>query len=298
MTADEGDIPVTAPTSAFEPIVAAGLVADRVAIVTGGAQGIGGATTRNFLANGAKVCVADLDADKTAEIVATWGEDRVLSLPGDVTEPDAAGRLVAATLERFGQVDILVNNAGYYWDAPLHRMTDEQFEAMLQIHTVVPFRLMREVLTHWRPLAKQEAEAGTPRHRKIVNVSSRAALRGLAGAANYAAGKAGLLGLTYSAAKEYGKLGVNVNAVAFGPVSTRFGKPNEDGAVIHSGGHEIPLGRAVRSGQTSAEAKPSGPRRSTISGRAASPREAADAILYLCSSLSDLVNGEVLQVNG
>jgi 3-oxoacyl-[acyl-carrier protein] reductase len=269
MTADEGDILVTAPTSALEPIVAAGLVADRVAIVTGGAQGIGGATTRNFLANGAKVCVADLDADKTAEIVATWGEDRVLSLPGDVTEPDAARRLVAATLERFGQVDILV-----------------------------PFRLMREVLTHWRPLAKQEAEAGTPRHRKIVNVSSRAALRGLAGAANYAAGKAGLLGLTYSAAKEYGKLGVNVNAVAFGPVSTRFGKPNEDGAVIHSGGHEIPLGRAVRSGQTSAEGKPSGPRRSTISGRAASPREAADAILYLCSSLSDLVNGEVLQVNG
>lgn len=280
-----------------EPSSTTGLVADRVAIVTGGAQGIGRATARALLEAGARVCVADLDADKIKELAAEWGDDRVLPLAGDITEPDAARHLVRSTVECFGQVDILVNNAGYFWDSPLHRMTDEQFEAMLQIHTIVPFRLIREVLTKWRPLAKAEAENGVARYRKIVNVSSRAALRGLAGAANYATAKAGLLGLTYSAAKESGKLCINVNAVAFGPVSTRFGKPTEAGTVIRSGGHEIPLGRVVKpDAKTTAPA--SGPRRSTISGRAASPREAADTILYLCSPLADLVNGEVVQVNG
>ncbi|MGO9078417.1 MAG: SDR family NAD(P)-dependent oxidoreductase [Streptosporangiaceae bacterium] len=137
----------------------------RVAVVTGGARGIGSATGRALLAAGASVVIADLDL----------------------------------------------------------------FEAMLCIHAVVPFRMIRECLRLWRPLAKREAAAGHPRRRKIVNVSSRAATRGLAGGANYAAGKAAMLGLTYSAAKECARLAINVNAAALGPVSTRFRLPREAG---------------------------------------------------------------------
>lgn len=286
--------------NAFQPTVAADLVAGRVAIVTGGARGIGRATATTLLANGARVCVADLDGEPAKDIVSEWGEDRVLVVPGDLARPAAAAELVAAAVESFGEVDILVNNAGYFWDAPLHDMSDEQFEAMLQIHTVVPFRLTREVLTRWRPAAKREAVSGTPRHRKIVNVSSRAGLHGVAGGANYAAGKAGLLGLTYSAAKECGRLNVNVNAVAFGPVKTRFGKPASDGTVLRSGGHEVPLGRRTPRAAATAPAPPapSVPRRKTLSGRSATPQEAADVILFLCSPLSDLVIGQVLVVNG
>lgn len=288
--------------NAFQPTVAADLVAGQVAIVTGGAQGIGRATVTTLLANGARVCVADLDGGLAQEIVEEWGEERVLVVPGDLARPAAAAELVTAAAESFGEVDILVNNAGYFWDAPIHDMPDERFEAMLQIHTVVPFRLTREVLTRWRPAAKREAESGTPRHRKIVNVSSRAGLFGVAGGANYAAGKAGLLGLTYSAAKECGRFGVNVNAVALGPVRTRFGNPVSDGTVLRTGGHEVPLGRRTpRSAGTAEGASPPdrpGPRRKTISGRSATPQEAADVILFLCSPLSNLVNGQVLVVNG
>lgn len=288
--------------NAFQPTVAADLVAGRVAVVTGGARGIGRATVTTLLANGARVCVADLDGEPAEDIVSEWGADRVLVVPGDLARPAAAAELVAAAAESFGEVDILVNNAGYFWDAPIHDMPDERFEAMLQIHTVVPFRLTREVLARWRPAAKGEAASGVPRHRKIVNVSSRAALSGVAGGANYAAGKAGLLGLTYSAAKECGHLGINVNAVAFGPVSTRFGKPVSDGTVLRTGGHAVPLGRrtprSARAATAPAPPEPSGPRRKTISGRSATPQEAADVILFLCSPLSDMVNGQVLVVNG
>jgi 3-oxoacyl-[acyl-carrier protein] reductase len=256
-----------------------------------------------LLAAGASVCVVDLDTAGAG----TAAQDRVMTMRCDLADPSAPAQVIDATVQRFGKVDILVNNAGYYWDAPLHRMSDEQFDAMLQIHAVVPFRLIRQCLGLWRPLAKQESAAGLPQHRKVVNVSSRAALRGLAGGANYAAGKAALLGLTYSAAKECARLSINVNAVAFGPVSTRFGLSLDAGNVVRTAGYEVALGRARsagRPGPAAGAAVPGaetagkkGPR-PTLSGRAATPDEAAQAIMFLCSPSSDLVNGEVLQVNG
>jgi 3-oxoacyl-[acyl-carrier protein] reductase len=280
-------------------------------MVTGGARGIGAATATALLAAGASVCVVDLDAAEAG--IGAAAPDRVMTMRCDLADPGAPAQMIEATIQRFGKIDILVNNAGYYWDAPLHRMSDEQFDAMLQIHAVVPFRLIRECLGLWRPLAKQESAAGRPRYRKIVNVSSRAALRGLAGGANYAAGKAALLGLTYSAAKESARLSINVNAVAFGPVSTRFGLSVDAGNVVRTAGYEVALGRAssaprpspgsdapepaADSPEPAAAAGKRGPR-PTLSGRAATPEEAARAIMFLCSPSSDLINGEVLQVNG
>jgi 3-oxoacyl-[acyl-carrier protein] reductase len=273
-----------------------GMLTGRVAVVTGGARGIGAATAAALLAAGASVCVADLDPAESQLTAAA--PDRILALSCDLADPAVPARVVQATVRQFGRIDILVNNAGYYWDAPLHRMSDEQFDAMLQIHAVVPFRLIRECLGLWRPLARQEQAEGRPGHRKIVNVSSRAALRGLAGGANYAAGKAALLGLTYSAAKECARLGINVNAVAFGPVSTRFGLPLDAGNVVRSAGHEVALGRPPAAPPSAGPGPGQRKPRPTLSGRAASAQEAAQAIVFLCSPSSDLVNGEVLQVNG
>jgi 3-oxoacyl-[acyl-carrier protein] reductase len=258
-------------------------MADRVGVVTGGAQGIGAAAVAALLAHGARVCVADLDRARAEEAVRKWGEDRVLAVEADLAEPGAAARVVDATVRRFGTLDVLVNNAGYYWDAPVHRMTDDQFQAMLEIHALVPFRMMREAARHLRPAAQRDLDAGVVRHRKVVNISSRAALHGLAGAANYSAGKAALLGLTYSAAKEWARLRINVNAIAFGAVRTRFGLPKDAGNVVRSGGRDVPLG-------TTGER----PRK----GRIATPEEAADTVLYLCSPLSDPVNGQVITVGG
>lgn len=274
------------------------LLEGRVALVTGGARGIGAATVAALRAEGAEICVVDLDEDQ-GEGAAAAGSREPLVIRGDLANPDLPARAVRTTLEHFGQLDILVNNAGYFWDAPLHRMTDDQFMAMLDIHVMAPFRLMRALIEHWRPLAKSERESGLQRHRKIVNVTSRAALVGLPGAANYAAGKAALIGLTRSAARENAALCINVNAVAFGPVATRFGEPAGGGAVIRTGGREVRIG--IGGGPTGAGG-PAGPvaarRFRTMLGRAATPAEAAHSVLYLCSPLSDLLNGEVIQANG
>ncbi|BBB01921.1 putative short chain dehydrogenase/reductase [Actinacidiphila reveromycinica] len=266
----------------------------RVAVVTGGAQGIGAAVVRLLVSQGARICAADLDAELLEDLRAEVGGDRVLTVAGDLADPLQPRRVFERAVDHFGDVDILVNNAGYFWDAPVHRMTDDQFTAMLEIHALVPFRLMREALSRWRPVAKKEAESGAPRRRKIVNVSSRAALVGLPGAANYAAGKAALIGLTRSAARENARLGVNVNAVAFGAVDTRFGRPVQEGTVLETGGRSVPLGLGEN-----AQAQAGAQRRyRSQSGRAATPEEAAAAVFHLCSPLSDLINGEVVQVNG
>lgn len=274
-------------------MVAEPRLAGRSAIVTGGAQGIGGATVAALLADGANVCIADLDAERSQEIVSTWGADRVLAITGDLSDPGQPERIFAEAVEKFGAVDILVNNAGFFWDAPVHRMTDDQFAAMLDIHAMVPFRMIRAAVRRWRPLAKDELSKGVTHHRKIVNISSRAALTGLAGAANYAAGKAALLGLTRSVARENAKLAINVNAVAFGGVDTRFQESVREGNVVLSGGRQVPLGRPDT--VDGAAAKKVRPR--SMNGRNATPEEAAAAVLVLCSPSSDLINGEVLEVN-
>ena len=117
----------------------------------------------------------------------------------------------------FGGLDIIVNNAGYTWDSTIQKMTDEQFQAMLDVHLVAPFRILRAAAEPIRVLAKKEAEAGREVFRKVVNISSIAGLYGNAGQASYSSAKASLVGLTRTMCKEWGRYKVNVNCVAFRP---------------------------------------------------------------------------------
>jgi 3-oxoacyl-[acyl-carrier protein] reductase len=298
----------------IEPTLRSELLAGQVAIVTGGARGIGGATATTLAANGARVVIAEVDQAKADQAVTTlndsFGPATASTFIADLVAPDACDELVAHTLRTFGALDIVVNNAGYAWDSRVHNMTNEQFQAMLEIHLLVPFRLARACAPIFRAAAKADAEAGKIRHRKTVMVSSMAGAWGLDGAANYAAAKAGMLGLMRSLAQEWGAIQVNVNAVAFGIIQTRFGLPQSDHEVIHTGGRTIHVGmpakQAARLGvridtdlAASDEETYAAKKRPGIPlGRTGTIREAADAIFWLCSPLSDYVTGQTIPVNG
>ncbi len=267
-----------------------GLLDGKSAIVTGSARGIGRATAELFVSEGAKVLINDLDgevAEQAAGEIA--GETAVFA--GDLTKTGAADDLVAAAIDAFGSVDIAVNNAGYTWDGVVHRMTDEQFQAMLEIHTAVPFRVTRALAPHWREAAKAEAGEGKEVFRKLINVSSISGTMGNAGQANYSAAKAGVVGLTKTLAKEWGQFKINVNAVAFGFVETRLTGAKEAGEKMTTpGGEEIELGIPE---QMRAMAKMVIPL-----GRPAQPEEAAGPVLFLASGLADYVHGQILNVTG
>src|SRR6478735_8491652 len=171
-----------------------GLLDGKAAIITGSARGIGRATAELFVQEGAKVLINDIDGDVAQQAADEIdGETAVFS--GDLTEPSAPDKMVAAAIDAFGSVDCVVNNAGYTWDGVVHRMTDEQFQAMLDIHTVVPFRVIRALAPQWREAAKAEQAEGKEVFRKIVNISSVSGTMGNAGQANYASAKAGVTGL-------------------------------------------------------------------------------------------------------
>ncbi len=267
-----------------------GLLDGKSAIVTGSARGIGRATAELFASEGAKVLINDLDGD-VAEQAASEIDGETAVFAGDLTKPETADDLVAAAIDAFGSVDIAVNNAGYTWDGVVHRMTDEQFQAMLEIHTAVPFRVTRALAPHWREAAKAEAAEGKEVFRKLINVSSISGTMGNAGQANYSAAKAGVVGLTKTLAKEWGQFKINVNAVAFGFVETRLTGAKEAGEKMTApGGEEIELGIPE---QMRAMAKMVIPL-----GRPAQPSEAAGPILFLASGLADYVHGQILNVTG
>ena len=180
-----------------------GLLDGKAAIVTGSARGIGRATAERFVAEGARVLINDIDGD-VAEQAASEIDGETAVFAGDLTEPGVPDELVSTAIEAFGSVDIVVNNAGYTWDGVVHRMTDEQFQAMLDIHTIVPFRVTRAIAPHWREAAKAEKAEGKEVFRKLVNVSSISGTMGNAGQANYSAAKAGVVGMTKTLAKEWG----------------------------------------------------------------------------------------------
>src|SRR5213592_1779055 len=218
-----------------------GVLDDKVAIVTGSARGIGKATAELLSEQGAKVVVNDLDGDaarETADAIA--GETAVYA--GDLTAAGAPDALVQTALDAWGKIDIIVNNAGYTLDAPIHKMSDDWFQRMLDIHLVVPFRVIRAAAPHLREPAKVERDEGREVFRKIVNVSSISGTMGNAGQANYSSAKAAVVGLTKTLAKEWGQFKVNCNAVAFGWIETRLTAPKVESNTMQIDGETVQLG--------------------------------------------------------
>jgi 3-oxoacyl-[acyl-carrier protein] reductase len=267
-----------------------GLLDGKAAIVTGSARGIGRATAELFVSEGAKVLINDIDGD-VAEQASNEIDGETAVYAGDLTADGVPGELVAKAVEAFGEVDIIVNNAGYTWDSVVHKMTDEQFQAMLDIHTIVPFRVIRAIAPHWREAAKAEQAEGTERFRKIVNVTSISGTMGNAGQVNYSAAKAGVVGLTKTLAKEWGGFKINCNAVAFGFIETRLTQAKEKGEQIEvAGGEKVDIGVPEQMRAMASMIIPL--------GRPAQPEEAAAPVLFLASGLSNYVHGQVLNVTG
>jgi 3-oxoacyl-[acyl-carrier protein] reductase len=266
-----------------------GVLDGKSAIVTGSARGIGRATAELLVAQGAQCLINDLDGDvaeqASAEIA---GETAVFA--GDLTKPGVPDQLVQKAIDSFGKIDIIVNNAGYTLDAPIHKMSDEHFQAMLDIHTVVPFRVIRAAAPHLREPAKKEKEEGKEVFRKIVNISSTSGTFGNAGQANYSAGKAAVVGLTKTVAKEWGQFKVNVNAVAFGFIDTRLTQAKVDENTMEKDGEKIQLGIPEQMRGMASMLIPL--------GRPASPEEAAGGVFFLCSPWSNYVHGQTLHVTG
>ena len=262
---------------------------DKVAIVTGSARGIGRATAELLSEQGAKVLINDLDGD-VAEQTASEIDGDTLVFAGDLTQAGVPDQLVQKVIDEWGKVDILVNNAGYTLDAPIHKMSDEWFQKMLDIHSIVPFRMCRAVAPHMREPAKKEREEGVEVFRKIVNVSSISGTMGNAGQANYSSGKSAVVGLTKTLAKEWGQFKINVNAVAFGFIETRLTAVKDDQNVAEIGGEKVQLGIPEQMRAMGSMIIPL--------GRPGQPSEAAGGVFFLCSPWSNFVHGQVLNITG
>jgi len=266
-----------------------GVLDDKVAIVTGSARGIGRATAELLSEHGAKVVINDLDADLAAQAAdEIAGETAVYG--GDLTKPEAPEALIQTAIRAWGKIDIIVNNAGYTIDAPIHKMSDDAYQRMLDIHTVVPFRVLRSAAPYLREPAKQEREQGVEVFRKIVNVSSISGTMGNAGQANYASGKAAVVGLTKTLAKEWGQFKINVNAVAFGWIETRLTASKDSSNTMEIDGQQVQLGIPDQMRSMAPALIPL--------GRPGTPEEAAGGVFYLCSPWSNFVHGQVLNITG
>ena len=261
----------------------------KVAIVTGSARGIGRATAELLVSQGARVLINDLDAD-VAEQTSNEIDGDTIVFGGDLTKPGVPDHLVQKVIDEWGKVDILVNNAGYTLDAPIHKMSDEWFQRMLDIHSVVPFRMCRAVAPHMREPAKAERERGDEVFRKIVNVSSISGTMGNAAQANYSSGKSAVVGLTKTLAKEWGQFKINVNAVAFGYIETRLTATKEESNTMEIDGEKVQLGIPDQLRAMAAMIIPL--------GRPGTPEEAAGGIFFLCSPWSNYVHGQVLSITG
>lgn len=270
-----------------------GALDGKVALVTGAGRGIGAAIARKLVGSGAKVVANDLDPEPAAETVTAIKAQggSAVALVGDVAAPDFGERAVAAALETFGDLDIIVNNAGYIWNSAIQNMSDAQWYAMIDVHATAPFRILRAAQPYFRAAAKREAEAGSPRYRKVVNISSASGVYGAATQFAYATAKASLIGATRTLAKEWGRLRVNVNCVAFGYIDTRLTQRLEGApATIDIKGERRKVGLDARTIETLVSSIPL--------GRMATPEEAAGAVYLFCIPESDYVSGQVLVCDG
>ena len=240
-------------------------LAGKVALVTGAAQGIGKAVALLLARNGAEIIVSDINlekAEETAKEVQALGR-KALAIKVDVAKLDDVEKMVGAILARFGQVDILVNNAGIARDKLILRMTEEDWDAVLNINLKGTFNCTKAVVRH---MSKQ-------RSGKIVNIASVVGEMGNAGQGNYAASKAGVIGFTKTIAREFAQRGINVNAIAPGDIET----PMTD-ALPDKAKEEL--------------------KRLIPMDRLGKPEDVAEAVLFLVSEASSYITGQVLNVNG
>ena len=266
----------------------------KVALVSGAGRGIGRAVAVKLASEGARVVVNDLDegpAEETVKAIVAAGREAV-GCAGSVTADGFAERFVATALDTYGGLDIIVNNAGYTWDNVIQRMTDEQFDAILAVHVVAPFRILRAASEPIRRFAKQETAEGREVFRKVVNISSVSGLGGNAGQVNYSAAKAAVVGMTKTLCKEWGRYRVNVNCVAFGFIDTRLTQPLSGApATIEVEGRTIAVG--VQPAMLEALETQMIPL-----GRSGTPEEAAGGVYLFCTPESNYISGQVIVVGG
>ncbi|MDT0200676.1 SDR family NAD(P)-dependent oxidoreductase [Nocardioides sp. AE5] len=263
------------------------------ALVTGAGRGIGRAIALQLSAEGARIVLNDLDAEPANEVVEEIQKNggEAVAVVGSVTADGFADRFVQTAVDQFGGVDIIINNAGYTWDAVIQKMTDEQWHAIVDLHLKAPFDILRAAQPVISAAAKQEKAEGRIVHRKVVNISSVAGVFGNVGQANYSAAKAGVVGLTKSLAKEWGRYNVNVNCVAFGFILTRLTEaPAGEGATVEVEGREIKVGVNPQVLEALKTAIPL--------GRPGTPEEAAGSVVMLTYPEADYVSGQLLVTGG
>ena len=262
----------------------------RVAIVTGAARGIGRAIAEKLAGEGARVIANDIDGEPlavNADRQQKMGLE-ITAIAGDITAGSTARSLVEGALEHYGDLHIIVNNAGYIWNSAALKHSDEQWQAMLDVHATGPFRLLREAGHYFR------AEARDPQPeslRKVVNISSISGVYGAATQLAYSTAKAAVLGMTKTLAREWGRYHVTVNCVALGYIDTRLIEPFENQpreVTIKGRGHPVGL---------------TAPQRDTVQqmtalGRLGQPQDAANAVYLLCIPESDFITGEVVFASG
>lgn len=264
----------------------------KVALITGSGRGIGRSIALKLAAEGARVVINDLDAAPAQEVVDEIRKagGQAVACVGSVTAPDFAERFVGTAVSEFKGLDIIVNNAGYTWDNVVQKMTDEQWYAMMDVHLTAPFRILRAAQPVIRALSKQEKDSGQTVVRKVVNISSVAGLFGNAGQTNYSTAKAGITGMTMTLAKEWGRMNVTVNCVAYGFIKTRLTVSAESESTANIDGRDIKVG--VNPDLMAAM------ERMIPLGRGGSPDEAAGAVYLLCIPESDYISGQTLMCSG
>ena len=243
--------------------------ADRVAVVTGSARGIGAATARRFAEEGAMVAVLDLDEENAATTAAGLGAEKAVGLACDVADAASVQAAVARVVEEFGKVDVLVNNAGVTRDNLLFKMTEDDWDVVMNVHLRGSFLMSREVQKHMV----------AAKYGKILNLSSVSAL-GNRGQANYSAAKMGLQGLTRTLAIELGPFGVNVNAVAPGFIVT-----------------DMTDDTARRVGVEPEEYRKAAAAVTPVR-RVGHPQDIAATAAFLCSDEASYITGQTLYVDG
>lgn len=265
----------------------------KVALVTGSGRGIGQQIALKLASEGARIVINDLDAapaHETAELIRQMGGEAAVC-HGNVSAPDFAERYIKTAMDHFNGIDIIVNNAGYTWDDVIQKMTDEQWYAILDCHLTAPFRILRAAYPIIKAQALAEAAQEREVFRKVVNISSTSALNGNAGQMNYSSAKAGVIGMTRSLAREWGRFKVNVNAVAFGYIETRMTRADANaGATVNIEGRDIRVGISPEAAKSHSQRNPL--------GRAGTPQEAADAVYLFCSPESNYITAQTIAVAG